>query len=129
MEKIKDKVWVKIINLMQASCIGCKEDLANQQGHICIMNSQEDNLLQFFDQAWQKVLDNDGIIDILRKEVEISMLADLQGWDQNSARAYCDISNTKSKALEVSSDEEVKEVESDQIVMISDTEKAEKGKE
>ena len=129
MEKIKDKVWVEIIKLMHASCIGCKEDLANQQGHICMMNSEEDNLFQFFDRAWQKVLDNGGIIDILRKEIEISMLADLQGWDENSARSICDISNTESNALEVSSDEEVEEVEPDQVVMVSDTEKTEKEKE
>ena len=129
MDKIKDKVWDEIVNLVKDSCRGCEEDLYNQQGHICLMNSQEDNLFQFFDRAWQKVLDNGGIIDIVRKEIEISMLADLPGWDENSARTNCDISNTENTILEVSSDEEVKEADSDQVVMVSDTEKVEEGKE
>ena len=107
MEYILSKIEVEIYRVVNERCDGCRHMLENQQGHICIMNTEEDNVLEYFDEAYERVVNNGGVkMALWKSEAEILMLSRCKGWSIDTAREYLDISNTEDNPIEVSSNEE-----------------------
>ena len=103
MDVIIRRLWMEISDLVKENCEGCREDYLNQQGHICVMNTDFDNLLSFFDEAFERVY---GVSYLFKLKLEIHMYASLEGWTLRKAKRFCDYSNTSDNPIEVSSDDD-----------------------
>lgn len=113
MDPIVNDLWIEIYKLVQETCEGCENDYLNQQGHICVMNTEYDNLVLFFDRAFERVHGANAAY-LFKQNVEIQMYASLPGWSYTKAKTCCDYSNTPNTSIEISSEEEVIEISSEE---------------
>ena len=102
MENEVEKMWTEIRQLVFDRCEGCLNDILNQEGHFCVMGTDFDHLMKYFDEAFERVHGFVAYAPYLFKLcLEIRMYASLEGWTLAKAKRFCDYSNTLDDPIEI----------------------------